>query len=97
MTQIRELAPVVAIRANLVRIGNSRGIRIPKSLIGECHLEDAVELSVVDGSLVVRPAPQSSPGLGCRFGADGGKGDDSLLDPDTSDEFDATEWEWPEG
>jgi antitoxin MazE len=87
----------VAIRANLVRIGNSRGIRIPKSLIDECHLEDAVELSVVDGSLVVRPAPKAREGWDAAFERMAEHGDDSLLDPDISSEFDATEWEWPEG
>jgi len=46
----------MAMRARIVRIGNSRGIRIPKAVIDECGLGDIVELSVEDGSVVIRPA-----------------------------------------
>jgi len=84
-------------RANLVRIGNSRGIRIPKSLIDECHLVDSVELSVVDGSLVVRAAPAPRYDWDEAFERMAEVGDDALLDAEIQTEFDAAEWEWPEG
>jgi antitoxin MazE len=90
-------ALAVPIRANLVRIGNSRGIRIPKSLIDECHLEDTVELSVVDGSLVVRPAPRARQGWEAAFERMAEMGEGQLLDPEILNEFDSSEWEWPEG
>jgi antitoxin MazE len=83
----------VALRANLVRIGNSRGIRIPKSLIDECHLGDTVELSVVDGSLVVRPAAAPRQGWDAAFERMAEAGDDTLVDPEIPTEFDTTEWE----
>jgi len=86
----------VAIRANLVRIGNSRGIRIPKSLIDECHLGDSVELSVVDGALVVRATSAPRQNWDAAFKQMADTGDDVLLHPDTPTEFDATEWQWPE-
>jgi antitoxin MazE len=86
----------MALRAQLVRIGNSRGIRIPKSLIDECNLGDTVELSVVDGSLVVR-ATVPRQGWDAAFERMAQAGDDSLLDSETPTEFDATDWEWPEG
>lgn len=38
-------------RGKLVRIGNSRGVRIPKAMIEEAELTDEVELSVIDGEI----------------------------------------------
>jgi antitoxin MazE len=43
----------VRVRAKLVRIGNSRGIRLPKAVIDELNLGDEVELTVKKGELVV--------------------------------------------
>lgn len=40
-------------RAKLVQIGNSRGIRLPKSVIEEAGLGEEVELSVRKGEIVI--------------------------------------------
>ncbi len=42
-------------KTELVRIGNSRGIRIPKPLIEQCGLGNNVELRVENDSLVISP------------------------------------------
>src|SRR5207244_7063310 len=39
------------VRANIVRIGNSRGLRIPRALLDQCGIGDAVDLTVEDGRL----------------------------------------------
>ncbi|MBN2825207.1 MAG: AbrB/MazE/SpoVT family DNA-binding domain-containing protein [Campylobacterales bacterium] len=40
----------------LTRIGNSQGIRIPKPLIAQAHLENAsLELEVVENGLLIKP------------------------------------------
>jgi antitoxin MazE len=44
------------LKARVVRIGNSRGIRIPKSVIEQCHLHGAVDLEIQQGQLVIRSA-----------------------------------------
>ncbi len=49
-------------RTELARIGNSRGIRIPKPLIAQCGLGDVVELRVTAEGLVI--APHRSPRQG---------------------------------
>ncbi|MGA7216853.1 MAG: AbrB/MazE/SpoVT family DNA-binding domain-containing protein [Candidatus Sulfotelmatobacter sp.] len=51
-------------RLELTRIGNSRGIRIPKPLIAQCGLRDVVELRVTPEVLVI--APYLSPRDGWR-------------------------------
>lgn len=40
----------------LTKIGNSQGIRIPKALIKQAHLENAViELEIVENGLLIKP------------------------------------------
>ena len=83
-------------RAKLVEIGNSRGIRIPKTLLEQGQFKDEVEMELMDGCLIIRPA------AGVRSGWDGAfrqmheHGDDALLDKEapTGTEWDAMEWEW---
>ena len=45
----------MATRTRIVRIGNSRGIRIPKTLLDEADLPDEVERHAQPGRLVVQP------------------------------------------
>ncbi len=83
-------------RTTIVRIGNSRGIRIPKAMLEQCHLDNAVELEVQDGQLVVRPAEGPRLGWDDAFRRMREQGDDTLLDdePVSAGEWDRTEWEW---
>lgn len=50
-----------------VRIGNSRGIRIPKPLIEQCGLGEAVDLRVEDGAPGHRPRRLAAGRVGCGF------------------------------
>ena len=48
-------------RTRIVKIGNSRGIRIPKALLDQTGLQGEVEIKAQGGSLVVvavRPPPR---------------------------------------
>lgn len=83
-------------RARLVRIGNSRGIRIPKGIIDECGLANAVELEVREGQLVIRPADDPRAGWDEAFQRAVVAGDDELREWEgaTLSEWDETEWEW---
>ncbi len=84
-------------RARIVRIGNSRGIRLPKALLDECQLGEVVDLAVEDGVLVVRPVITARAGWDDAFAAMAQAGDDVLLDADApaATDWDASEWEWP--
>ncbi|MCH5434723.1 AbrB/MazE/SpoVT family DNA-binding domain-containing protein, partial [Leptospira interrogans serovar Canicola] len=33
-------------KASVVKIGNSKGIRIPKAVLEECHIEEEVDLLI---------------------------------------------------
>jgi antitoxin MazE len=81
-------------KARLIRIGNSRGLRLPKPLIEQAGLEDEVELCVHDG--VIEISSSKSPRTGWATAAKRLRnGDpDRLLDPSTPTRFDEEEWEW---
>jgi antitoxin MazE len=78
----------------IVRIGNSRGIRIPKSILAQCGIDDSVELSISDGTIVLRPTYSARLGWAEAAVRMSESQDDHLLDPDASTEFDEEEWVW---
>ena len=86
----------MGLRASIIRIGNSRGIRLPRSVLDECQLGATVELSVEGGVLVVRPVLSPRAGWDEAFAAMAEAGDDALLDAEVATAFDEQEWEWPE-
>jgi antitoxin MazE len=51
-------------KTRIVRIGNSRGIRVPKILLDQAQLPDEVELHAEPGRLVVQGARRPRIGLG---------------------------------
>jgi antitoxin MazE len=81
-------------KTRIVRIGNSRGIRIPKVLLDQAQLLDEVEFHAEPGRLVVQGARR--PRMGWADAARGMSehGHDALLDEPTSTRFDREEWEW---
>ncbi len=83
-------------KATLVKIGNSHGIRIPKPILEQCGLRDEVELEVHDGNLMIRTAHHVRQHWGQAFQKMAGLYDDALLDPEftSQNEWDHEEWEW---
>lgn len=82
-------------KVNLVSIGNSKGIRIPRSVIKQCGFGDQVEMRVDDGVVVLAPTRSLREGWDVAFGEMSAAGDDTLLLPDDiAHEWDETEWEW---
>ena len=43
-------------KTNIIRIGNLKGVCIPKSILEKCGLEGSVEMSVENNALVIAPA-----------------------------------------
>jgi antitoxin MazE len=78
-------------KARLVRIGNSRGIRLPKAIIDQVGLDDEVELRVQDHSVVITPTSPPRTGWAEAARRLSGRG---LLDPVTRTRFDEDEWQW---
>jgi antitoxin MazE len=82
-------------KTELVRIGNSRGIRIPKPLIEQCGLRDVVELRVEKDRLIVSRVRRAREGWAEAFRAAGaGASDELLLEKLPANDFDSKEWKW---
>ena len=83
-------------KTNIVRIGNSKGIRLPKSVLQQCHLEDTVDMEVEDDVLIIRSVRAPRRGWADAFAVMSSRKDDKLLDTDTAlaTKWDRTEWRW---
>lgn len=84
------------ITTQIVKIGNSQGIRIPKLLLEQVGLHGTVQLEVESDCLVLRSVRVPRQGWEEQFQRMAENGDDNLLDADTSTltRWDETEWEW---
>jgi antitoxin MazE len=80
-------------KASLVAIGNSRGIRIPKALLEQTGLEGDVELEVRGSQIVIRAARRPRAGWADAFRRMASRGDDALLDAQPT-KWDESDWEW---
>ncbi|HDS28930.1 MAG TPA: AbrB/MazE/SpoVT family DNA-binding domain-containing protein [Candidatus Acetothermia bacterium] len=81
-------------RIKVVRIGNSKGIRLPKPLIEQVGLVSEVDLEVRDGALVISPAQSLRAGWREAAISLAEREEDALLDAPTPTRFDTEEWEW---
>jgi antitoxin MazE len=82
-------------KTRIVRIGNSRGVRIPKLLLEQSGLGAEVELELRDGKIIIGPASRPRRGWEAAFLSMAEHGDDAVLDaaaPGPS--WDDEEWEW---
>jgi antitoxin MazE len=82
-------------RSKIIKIGNSRGVRIPKPMIDEAGLAGTVELQVRDGAIVIWPVRSVREGWKEEFQAMAANQDDSLLDGDQiASTIEEEDWEW---
>jgi antitoxin MazE len=81
-------------KTKIIRIGNSRGVRIPKPLLEQAGLENEVVLRVVDDGIVIESADKPRAGWGEAARTLHERREDGLLDDMIPTEFDETEWVW---
>lgn len=81
-------------KARIVRVGNSRGVRLPKPLLEEAGLSDEVQIHAEPGRIVIESALRPRAGWSDAARRMAESGEDILLDPPTPTEFDAEEWTW---
>ena len=84
-------------QVHIRRIGNSQGIILPRPLLQQAGIEHEIDMEVIDGAIVLRPA-KSNPRAGWENQFQqaieaGYKPDNDLFDG-VSNDFDQTEWQW---
>lgn len=81
----------------VVKIGNSRGIRIPKSVIKDSGLTDDVELEIGDGQIIIKSLSTNRVNWDSAFKKMAINKDDVLMEPKTqynASSWDKEEWDW---
>jgi antitoxin MazE len=80
-------------KSRLVRIGNSRGVRLPKPLIEEAGgLTEEVDLRARDGAIIIARATRPRAGWADAARRMRQRNDDRLLEPPSPTRFDEEEW-----
>jgi antitoxin MazE len=87
---------MTTIKTHMIKIGNSRGLRIPKFAIEQLKLGEEVEIEIQPTQLVIRSVHQVRQGWEDQFMVMAANGDDRLLDEEavTLTSWDDEEWEW---
>jgi antitoxin MazE len=80
-------------KASIIAIGNSQGIRIPKALLAESGLSGEVELELTKEGILIRPCISSRVGWeeAFRGAAETDDFDDELVNTSL---FERKEWRW---
>ena len=84
----------VNVNTKIVRIGNSRGVRIPRPLLDEAGLDGGVRLSVTEAGILIEPLSAPREGWGEAATHLRGQGDAGLLDVPLPTDWDESEWVW---
>jgi antitoxin MazE len=84
------------IKSRIVKIGNSRGIRIPKVLLDQANLGDEIEMEIQGDKLIIRPVRNLRQGWDEQFAEMARRGDDELLDSEiiSLSSWDKEKWDW---
>lgn len=85
---------IVIMKANIVTIGNSQGIRIPKILLDQSGLGVEVELEVCDEGILIRPAKKTRKNWAESFRQMAENNDDELSQELTQTNYAKEKWRW---
>jgi len=81
-------------RTHIIQIGNSRGVRIPKTLLEQTRLTGDVQIEARSNEIIIRAVRLPREGWDEAFSLMAQRGDDHLLDEPRPTSFDESEWEW---
>ena len=77
---------------SIIKIGNSKGIRIKKSILERYNIKDKVELIFERGRIILKPISKPRQGWEEAFKSMNENHDDNLLIPDVFEEETDEEW-----
>jgi len=80
-------------KASIIQIGNSQGLRIPKPILRQCGFNGEVELEVHNKELIIKSASHSRQNWEKAFKTMAKNEDDQLL-TFAQNQWDEEEWEW---
>ena len=77
---------------SVIKIGNSKGIRLSKSLLERYNIEDSVVVILEKGQIVIKPVSNPRKGWEKSFKSMAEQGDDNLLIDDVFEDENLEEW-----
>lgn len=77
---------------SVIKIGNSKGIRLSKTLIEKYNIKDSVDLILEKGQIVIKPLSKPRKGWEKAFKEMAKNGDDMLLVNDVFEDENQEEW-----
>lgn len=81
-------------KAQIIQIGNSQGIRIPKMLLEESRIVGEVDLELHPDGILIRNAQKPRAGWEEAFKLMAENDDDELASDASTSRFDTKEWQW---
>jgi antitoxin MazE len=83
-------------KAQIIKIGNSKGIRIPKVVLEQAQIADQVEMEVVNKQIVIKPSTRPRQGWKEAFQSSTHEEPEKELREwaKVSSKWDRKEWEW---
>ena len=78
---------------SIISIGNSKGLRLSKTILEKYKIRDKVELILEKGHIIIKPVSQPRKGWEEAFKKMHEEGDDQLLIDDVFDDETLNEWE----
>lgn len=77
---------------SIIKIGNSKGFRLTKSILERYNITDKIELILEKGQIILRPISEPRKGWDKAFQKMHKNGDDQLLLDDVFDDENFDEW-----
>lgn len=77
---------------SVIKIGNSKGIRLSKTLLDKYNIQDTVEVILEKGQIVIKPISRPRKGWEKAFKKMAENGEDKLLINDVFDDENLEEW-----
>ncbi len=78
--------------AKVIQIGNSKGIRLSKTILKQYEIHEKVEIILEKDHIVIRPIDKPRAGWAEQFAQMAKDGEDELLMPDVFSEEEIEEW-----
>jgi antitoxin MazE len=77
---------------SIIKIGNSKGFRLTKTILERYNITDKIELILEKGQIILRPISEPRKGWDKAFQKMHEKGDDQLLLDDVFEDENFDEW-----
>ncbi|NLK51807.1 MAG: AbrB/MazE/SpoVT family DNA-binding domain-containing protein [Syntrophomonadaceae bacterium] len=78
---------------DIIRIGNSKGIRLPQAILKQCGIESKVQLEIKGNCIIIKPIKTPRQGWAEAFKLMHKDGDDYLLIPEEIDKEALEDWD----